>query len=206
MRTHRLVPVLVAAILIAGSSTVAAETPLGTFRAFIDYAIPTADTTSTLFGEQVRVEAESTFGLGLFYELRGDRFGIELGVMFQEYDFKIRGTEGSSMDAKLGKARVTPLVVGLDIHMLRPSAKADLYFAPLLTYNIWEDFKHTGGGTTGLENEWGVGAVLGIDVPFGSAGWQFNGALRYLKMQADDKVDAIDIHPLYIEAGVGYRF
>ena len=62
-----------------------------------------------------------------------------------------------------------------------------------------------------MENDFTRGATLGVDVPIGQGKWAFNGALRYLGMDAkiDEEGfdgDPIDVNPLILQVAASYRF
>jgi outer membrane protein W len=193
-------------ILMAGFGPAFADTPSGTVRGYIDWTDPTSDTTLDVFGMATLIEADSTAGLSFFYEFRQThRYGFELGLMFSGFDFNIKAIDGFPVDEKIGDAAVLPVTFGVDIHLLSQKTKPDLYVAPLISINLWSELEYEGGSGE-LENDFGYGAVVGLDIPFGSGGWQFNLALRYLKMKADDGQDAIEVDPFFVQVGAGYRF
>jgi outer membrane protein W len=99
------------------------------------------------------------------------------------------------------------LTLGVDFHLLRRNVEPDLYITPLVSYNVWRDLEAARTDETlKLDNEWGYGAVLGLDIPIGESGWQINMALRFLRMSAGVGDDVIDIDPVFGEFGFGYRF
>jgi outer membrane protein W len=160
-----------------------------------------------IFAEPVTVEADSTLGFGLIYEFRSSqRLGVEVGMLILPFDFN---ESAFGMTEKLGDAIALPLILGLDIHLLGEKSRPDLYIGPLIAYTVWGNLEFSeiaGGGETELDDEFGFGAVLGLDVPFGSKGWQFNAGLRYLSLSAKDPSAEIDVDPLMIEVGFGYQF
>jgi len=207
MLKHSLGLVLGVAMLMVCSGSLAADTPSGTFRGFVELANPSSDGTLEVLDSLFAVEADSGVGLGFIYELRRNhRFGFEFGLIFVDFDFNVTRIDNIPINVKFGDAMVMPLMFGVDIHLLSQNAKPDLYIGPLISYNLWGDFNPVAGPGGEMESGFGFGAVVGLDIPFGSGGWQFNTALRYLTMQLDDGVDSFDVNPLFLEVGVGYRF
>lgn len=188
--------------------TAHAETPFGSLRIFVAAADPTSDFSGDLgLGSPVTVEGDSSTGLGAVYEIRiNRRLGVETGVIIVPFDF---GLEFLGSSGELGDATAIPLTIGLDVHLLGKQSRADLYAGPIVGYTLWSDMEFSaaaGGGMAALDDQFGAGGVLGLDVPFGSSRWQFNASLRYLRVSAEDPSAEIEVDPLFIEVGLGYRF
>lgn len=195
------------AIGICGSGPLCAYTPTGVFRGFLEWVQPSGDGMLVFGSDMIMTEADSSFGVGGVYEMRlNQRLGVEFGLILTKLDFHITQVNDMRLDQKFGEASVVPLMVGLDVHLLGEDARTDLYLGPIISYNVWDDFEAMDGSEGSLESGVGLGAVLGLDVPIGSKGIQFNGALRYLTMELDDGMDTIDVNPLFVEVGFGYRF
>jgi outer membrane protein W len=186
-------------LLLAGAGPAMAYTPKSTLRVFFDYAAPLADTEL----DTGTVEADDALGAGLVFEIRQEHyFGVEIGFLVTEFDFKMR-----EADEVFARAMVMPFTLGVDFHLLRRNVAPDLYITPLVSYNIWGDLEAAETDEKlELDNEWGYGAVLGLDIPIGERGWQINMALRYLKMSASVGPDAFEVDPVFGEIGFGYRF
>jgi outer membrane protein W len=188
--------------------TAHAETPSGSLRLFVTSANPTSDFSGDLgLGAPVEVEADSSTGFGVAYEIRiNRRLGVETGMIIMPFDF---GLEFLGSSEELGDTTAIPITVGLDLHLLGEKSRVDLYAGPIVGYTLWADMDFSaaaGGGVADLDDSFGIGAVLGLDVPFGSSNWQFNAALRYLPMSAEDPSVEIEVDPLFVDLGFGYRF
>jgi outer membrane protein W len=195
-------------ICLALIGTAHAETPFGSLRVFVATADPTSDFSGDIgLGSPVSVEGDSSTGFGFVYEIRiNQRVGLETGMTIMSFDF---GLEFQGASGELGDATAIPVMFGLDVHLLGENTKADLYVGPVLGYTVWGDLELSptaGGGIADLDDGFGMGAVLGLDVPFGSSKWQFNAALRYLQMSAEDPSAEIEVDPVFFEVGLGYRF
>jgi len=208
--TSRGLKVAVLFFLFTGIASVAmAASADNATRFFIAFLEPSSDFSGDLLGTTVTVEADSTIGLSWFYEYRlNPRIGLEMGIVFVEFDFdeSVAGVSGS---VELGQAFALPVTFGLDVHLLGEDSKLDLYAGPLIAYTLWGNLDFSpmaGGGMAELDDQFGLGAVVGLDVPFGAGGWQFNAALRYLTLSAEDPSVELEIDPLNVEVGFGYRF
>lgn len=185
-----------------------AETPFGSLRVFVASADPTSDFSGDIgLGSPVEVEGESSTGFGIVYEIRiNQRLGIETGMTIMPFDF---GLEFLGSSEELGNTTAIPLMFGLDVHLLGEETPVDLYVGPIIGYTLWSDIEFSaaaGGGVAALDDGFGIGAVLGLDVPFGSSKWQFNVSLRYLQISAEDPSMEIEVDPVFVELGLGYRF
>ena len=189
--------------LLAAAGLASATTPDGTLRVFAASVSPTGDLTGD-FGMPFSgtVEADSATGLGVVYEFRmSDRFGIESGISFANLDFDVKAAGGT---AELGSATMIPMTFGLDIHLLKKK-KVDLFVGPLLAYTSWTDLDGP-VGIVELDSDFGIGAVLGMDVLMGKGSWTFGTGLRYFSSAAGDASAEIDVDPLQVEVGFGRQF
>jgi len=141
-----------------------------------------------------------------------------------------------------GSITMMPIAVGVNFHVMKKE-KVDLYLGPFLGYVMYGDAKLDKYSETAtitsdplvdpfpltesfsgslsekvkIKNDFGFGAVVGIDVPF-SNNWMFTAALKYFKTKAsvDEEMPIpfsvenssadIDINPWVIQIGVGYQF
>jgi hypothetical protein len=65
----------------------------------------------------------------------------------------------------LADIRITPLMVGVNFHVLR-DGPVDLYVGPFLAYVIYGDFDF-GYESIPIDDDVGFGAVVGVDAPLG---------------------------------------
>jgi len=175
-------------------------------------------------GTSVGLTGDAGFGLGLAVEYpANERVGVELGAQWSENDLQLelRGEMfcGSAFCAVTATDSVRPLTLslGLNFH-LTPERGADLYVGPVLGYVLYPDadFRAMGEAVeVSIDDDLAWGGVIGLDVPFGDRGWQFSASIRYLQANADatgrdDEGEAgrasIDLDPLTVAVGVGYRF
>ncbi len=150
--------------------------------------------------------------------------------------FDVEGVTGdfSEISTLEGDISMMPITVGVNFHVMQKE-KVDLYLGPFLGYVMYGDIKwnkvtaqfsltpddplldplagsftESASGKTKIKSDFGFGAVVGIDVPFGSGGWMFSSSLKYLstKAKSDEEYwDAeIDMNPWILSIGVGYTF
>ncbi len=149
-------------------------------------------------------------GLGLEY-LFSSRWGIEGGLLFANLDSDIFIDRSDLWVNDSDEIGFLPIMLGLNYH-LTPGAKADFYIGPfvaLVQYDSPSFNLPVGSVRPDLDDDFGVGLNLGVDVPFGDSRWGFNGGLRYLQTSADEDGGlgrSFDIDPLIFSAGLGFRF
>ncbi len=150
------------------------------------------------------------FGLGLEY-LFSDRWGVEGGILFGELDAEAFVDRGDLWAHAEDEVSFRPLMLGLNYHMT-PGRKADFYIGPFVALVQYSSARFNLPFTqinTDYDDDFGVGLNLGVDIPFGSSAWGFNGGVRYLQTTADEDGGlgrSLDIDPLILSAGVGVRF
>jgi outer membrane protein W len=63
-----------------------------------------------------------------------------------------------------------------------------------------------------MKNDFGYGAVVGIDVPLGSGKWTFSSSVRYIKTADETETTDpelyldIDVDPVIVQIGTGVTF
>jgi len=160
-------------------------------------------------------DLDTGFGIGLRGEYRfSDRLGVELGVLGTA---NISLSTGISRDRFQNEFKVgsfSPLSVGLNVH-LTPDSPIDLYIGPqvaLVKYGSIDFWTVPGSSEASLsvDDDIGVGAILGLDVPVGDSGWMFHSSLRYLSTDAKYSSEGFSFKnsydPMIFSLGVGYRF
>ncbi len=110
----------------------------------------------------------------------------------------------------------TALTAGPDIH-LTPGARVDFYICPMVALMQYGGLVIRSSGPTDVvtqvdfDEDFAVGASLGLGVPFGQRRWSFNTNLTYL----DSSLDGTDERGLRLDEnydvtmfgfGFGYRF
>jgi outer membrane protein W len=203
MKTRILLAVAIAVLALPAM----AETPNGNLRVMFSSANPTGSFSGNFdIGGGVivpgEIEADSTFAFGLVYEVRiGDRWGLESGVYFADFDFEI---QSSGLTIDFGSSLAIPLIMGADFHVFS-NERIDLYVGPQVGYTFWGNLSTPVGMAT-IDGDFGFGAVAGLDFRPGKSGWTLNLATRYLSAALSDASAEIDVDPLLLEFGVGYRF
>ena len=154
-------------------------------------------------GISASVEADSAVGLGAAYEIGlSPRWGIETDLSATELTFDVEA-EGATVE--LGKAWMIPLVVAVHYHFT-PKARADVYAGPVFGYTLWGTLDGPFGSIS-LDPDFGFGLQVGVDLPFsGESGWSGCASLRYFTAAAGDASATIDVDPLTLRVGIGYRF
>jgi len=203
MKTRILLTVAIALLALPA----VADEPSGNLRVMFSSASPTGSFSGAfdLGGGMIvpaEIEADTTFAFGLIYEVRtSKRWGFESGVYFADFDFEIAAV-GTSIP--FGSALAIPFIVGANFHAFS-NDRVDLYIGPQVAYTLWGNLD-TPVGTAEIDGDFGFGAVAGLDFRPGKSGWTINLATRYLGTSLSDPSVEIDVNPLLLEVGVGYRF
>lgn len=145
------------------------------------------------------------------------RLGIDLGLLtggnveIEAHTYRAGGTSWTTYDT----LTFTPLTVGLDIH-LTPDSPVDFYACPmvaLIQYSsvTWYDEPSGTAWDVDFDEDFGLGARLGIGVPFGQNRWSFQANLTYLDSSLEGRgANGVRIDSGYdstiLGLGVGYRF
>ncbi len=157
-------------------------------------------------------------GLGFNAEYRfTPRFGLDLGILSGA---GVDVETGASWDGSYGwigndTVTFTPLTAGLDIH-LTPDARVDFYACPMVALVQYGSLA-VRNGPTGVRTHWNfdedfaVGAALGVGVPFGRDRWSFQASLSYLESDIDGSSSdgrrfAGGYDSTIFGFGFGYRF
>jgi outer membrane protein W len=158
---------------------------------------------------------DSGFGGGLRAEyLFTERLGVELGVL---------GTGSIDMASELTAGRFanefslggySAVSAGLNVH-LTPNDPIDLYIGPqlaLFNYSSIDSRAGSGfvGGSLSVDDDIGIGAMLGLDIPFGDSSWIFHSSLRYFDTDINDSGGGSGFDrqydPTIFSLGVGLQF
>jgi outer membrane protein W len=145
-------------------------------------------------------------GLGIGAEVRlSERLGLEISTLFAglEVGMKASANQGSAQNVEMS---MIPLTFGLPIHF-DSGKRVDFFVAPTLSVVSYTDvrtsFDRSGAGSrVDVDTDIGLGAALGLDVPFGKRGWAFSTGLRYMKTRAQET----DVDPLIVMVGFAHRF
>ena len=187
-------------------------------------SLPLGDGTTLETYTRLSVEADSAFGFCIDFERRfNDLFGLGFTVMRAEHDVDAAGDgtvrivddgtgivlvdQSESLTMPLGAVDMTPILLGANFHF-GGNEKVDLYAGPFIGLIDFGDLTFE-GERVGFKDEFAYGATLGMDVPFGKGGAAFSASARYMVAGAEsDEVDSdtLDVDPLVVLVGVGYRF
>ncbi len=165
-----------------------------------------------------RYETDTGGGLGFNAEYRfSRRLGIDLGLFsggsvdIEAHTFRAGGTSWVTYDS----LTFTPLTAGLDIH-LTPDSRVDLYACPmvaLIQYGSLSWYDQPDGFATDVDfdEDFALGARLGIGVPFGRSRWSFQANVTYLDTSLKGRgPNGVRIDSGYDSTlfglGAGYRF
>jgi outer membrane protein W len=166
--------------------------------------------------------SNGSLGAGLGLEYRATpRVGVELAVLSTQVDDEIQFDFFDVAQLSIrSRLRVTPMLGKLDFH-LTPSHRVDLVVGPIVGWVRYGDLETRVSGPEGsvltdrvaTKAGFAWGAHLGIDIPLGSRGLLFTAGATYLKARveprdgsAESGAPKLDLDPLLLQAGLGYRF
>ena len=177
---------------------------------------PTGDTVLVPdTGEQIAFDSGNGYGFGIDLEYRvSRRLGIDFGALTATPVIDVLIDEAGVISAS-AQPRITPIYAGLNVH-LTPEGTLDLYIGPVLAYVIYSSFDlvvdpwfYREGFVT--DNDFGIGANVGLDVRLGGDGWLLSAAVKYLETTLvasppDESIGKTDIDPWIFSVGIGFRF
>lgn len=170
------------------------------------------------FGESITTNADSAFGVALSAEYGlSDRVGVELeylGASNSGFSVTVAspGTAAIKLNDDLGFSMID---ASLNIR-LTSGGRTELFVGPVLAQVFYDDLRFEVFGEAArleVDDDFGVGLVLGADIALGDGGWFFSGRVKYIDSQfeARDKDDPndpgtkVDFNPLMVAVGVGVR-
>ncbi len=108
--------------------------------------------------------------------------------------------------SRRGSGDMMPLLVGSNFHF-GVSDRVDLYAGPFVGYVFYGHITIE-EEQTAVEDDFAYGAVMGLDVPFGKGSAVFSASARYMitKAEPEEGGAAIDMDPVTLLVGLGYRF
>lgn len=179
------------------------SSPQGDFREVEGDEVTTADFSGAL-------------GFGLQIErLVSSRVGLELGVLWSEPDVNVVETQPPlrlTVDAPVG---MTPVTLGVNYHF-GSGGRTDFYLGPAVAWVFYDDVvlgdPDFGQERLTVDDDYAWGATFGIDVNLTKTGnWAFNSELRWMAGSTDFENEegerrSVDIDPLYLTAGLTYKF
>ena len=235
MRTGRILLLGIALALLFGGAvqaersyivrfTGASVNPTGDLSLDESERVGLGDGTTLVETVRATVEADSAFGFCIDFERRfSDLFGLGFTVMRADHDVDASGSASvqivddatgavlldvnESLTMPLGSAHMTPLLLGANFHF-GGSEKVDLYAGPFVGMIDFGSLT-VEGETTTFKDEFAYGATFGLDVPFGQGSAAFSASARYMIAGAETDEpdsDTLDLDPLVVLFGLGYRF
>lgn len=162
------------------------------------------DDTSIDNGVKSSIDMGGGVGIGAEYRL-SQRFGLEFSTLFAGLEVS-SSVSASPATAAFVELNMVPVTVGFPIHF-DIADRVDLFVAPTLNFVKYGDVRWTAGGSrvsssVDVDSDIGLGAAVGLDVPFGKGKWAFSTGLRYMKTEAAET----DIDPVIVTIGFAYRF
>ncbi|HVS65417.1 MAG TPA: OmpW family outer membrane protein [Thermoanaerobaculia bacterium] len=212
-------PLLLLAALVASSSAVAhgqdSRWSLG-----VDGLYLAADDGRAAVGAAAGAPAGATYGIdgdgvgfGLALGYRATRrFGVELELATVDLDVAVPSATPGAARADTESASFELYLMEFRWHLV-PERRFDLTLGALVAMTKLADvrFPTAAGGSAKLtfDDDVGFGLALGVDWPLGGdGGWLLRGRLRYLRtiLESDSGAQDLDLDPLLLSVGVGYRF
>ncbi len=185
------------------------------------------DTAVTTDPGGVDVDINGGGGLFVSFERRmTPLLGLEMGLLGTGSDMNISTSAGSKhhWDNEADSLAMGSLTIGLNFHFV-DSESIDFYAGPLLAFNhyagvsahcsddCWDKHDDWTTSTTRSDSEVTWGAKAGVDFLLGQKRrWSVGGSLTYMdatynfeQISAPGKT-AIDLDPVMLSVGVGFRF
>ena len=166
-------------------------------------------------GERISYNSSSGTGFGIDLEYRASRrLGVDFGVLSASPGLDVEVGAQPLTVIGSGDLNITPIYAALNIH-LTPDSRFDLYVGPLLAYVRYDGFKLSVDSELvevfNTESDFGIGAVVGLDIGLGSGGWLLNAAVRYIDTtleatSSDGGLGKTNIDPTIYSLGVGFKF
>ncbi len=152
----------------------------------------------------------SGFGLSLEFLINGT-YGEEIGIYDGDLDSDLSIDNGSQIRLDSADTGWEIYTLGCNYHFT-PSPRIGVSLGAFAAITFFDDtFFFTGGGSEKLtfDDDYGIGLKVGLDIPLGAnSGWLLTAEGRYLStiLETEGLTRDIEINPLILAAGVGYRF
>ncbi|MEM7355145.1 MAG: OmpW family outer membrane protein [Acidobacteriota bacterium] len=178
-----------------------------------------ADLNADDLDSDTTLEDDADTGLGISLERRlSHRLGLEIGALATSPDIGFRQVQQDDFLIVADDGlRLTPIYAALNIHFTR-GRKVDFYAGPMLAYVLYDEVVLDAGNGLVAEldpdNDFAIGANVGLDVGLGKGRWTFGASAKYLDTTFDsivvggdpDDDVSVDVDPLILSLGFGYRF
>ena len=187
----RILIVAVALLAVVGAvSNAAAQDHKWKVLAAASYLSPLSDSTDSA-GDVI--EAASAVGWEVGAEWRLAKLvGLELDYMQSTNDIDVAGVTVAEVD-------VNPLTFAANFHII-PDNVIDFYVGPVASYVSFD------ADDADIDSEATFGAAAGLDIGIGEH-FAVTGGVRWLDLSAEDDTGVeVSIDPLFLRAGVAWRF
>ena len=228
MNSARTITVCATLVVLAGMASPVVAAGQWNLRGFGAWVDPDVDFSRVDGTQTGRASADAAFGLGLGLEYQiSPRWGLEIGALRSspEVIITIDETDPDISIRTTDKAVFTPLTAGVNAH-LTPNSKVDFYLGAFVAYVLYDnlDFRLQAeipiDGTVivledqlrlAVDNDFGWGALIGLDVPLGQGNWGLSGTIEYLATDLDTTDEegdrtVIGFDPLIVTFGLVYSF
>ena len=153
----------------------------------------------------------SGFGLELEYSVK-PKIGVEFTALFGDYDTDLKLQTGGIALMDSDDIGFKAFFLGVNYHFT-PDSRADFFvgaFAGLSYYDDIVFFTEVGRSEKlTFDDDLGFGLKAGIDTPLRRGGpWIFSAEFRYLDTILESEIPGgdLDLNPLMLSIGLGYRF
>lgn len=148
-------------------------------------------------------------GVGLEY-LFNERIGLEGSILYADLEGVFFFDIDDRWESDEQDVGMLAFLLGPNFH-LTPASRVDFYIGPFVGLVDLDSASYRAlGETTTLnyDDETVFGVQLGLDIPFGSAGWAFHLGGRFMDMSTEinDTGLELPVDPRIFELGLAYRF
>ncbi len=150
-------------------------------------------------------------GISLEYAF-SPRFSLEIGAQIGEFDNELTGVGASAGLRETRSMSTYAWLVGFDWHPFASrDSRVDWTLGPFVTQGNFSDVTFFAGTTREtklrFDDDLGFGLKVGADIPLGDA-WFLNTELRAsaLLLESERAGEDLDLDPVSVAVGLGYRF
>ena len=199
MRNRIVSVTLISLGLVAGSVNAArADSANNVFRFGAGWVVPDGKTTVDSGGQDVNLNADNAWAYYVGYEGRLlPWLGIDFQVLYAEPELTETPVTGGPSTTQSEKSLTGNL--GVNFHLFARS-RVDLYLGAFAGYTVFDET---------LNNAFGYGGLLGLDIGLTKSGLVITGSVRYSETDADfTQISGASLpyNPLVYELGLGWRF
>lgn len=159
--------------------------------------------------ERTMLDVEGGQGIALDLERRfSERFGLQGNIHFGNVDTSLKFDLDNDWEMADDEASFLAVTFGPNFH-LSPNSKVDFYVGPFIGFAEVDDTSYRVLGETQnrtFGDDFLVGALLGLDIPFGSKDWGLHLGARFMDFAVDGTDGEFAIDPLTTEFGFFWSF